>query len=142
MHRLSDTDLEQLLAIHNALRMERISMTTVSFAQPEIKERVTGLMTRRQHQLIARFLSEPLIFEGCSSPQELEAILDAYDTRSEYPEGSGWSYTRFFLPDAYSCGFRLASYIAQIRQTLMRSEERRVGKEGVSTCRSRLAPYH
>src|SRR3546814_15192887 len=26
--------------------------------------------------------------------------------------------------------------------TLLRSEERRVGKEGVSTCRSRWSPYH
>src|SRR3546814_18401093 len=27
-------------------------------------------------------------------------------------------------------------------QALVRSEERRVGKEGVSTCRSRWSPYH
>src|SRR3546814_4947249 len=39
--------------------------------------------------------------------------------------------------------------VAQFRQTdmttpvvLMRSEERRVGKECVSTCRSRWSPYH
>lgn len=118
MHRLSDTDLEQLLAIHNALRMERITMTTVSFAQPEIRDRVTGLMTQRQHQIIARFLSEPLVFEGCSSAQELGLILEAYDMHSEFPEGSGWSYTRFFLPEAYQNGFRLAAYNAALWQTL------------------------
>src|SRR3546814_4886951 len=28
------------------------------------------------------------------------------------------------------------------RRTTARSEERRVGKEGVSTCRSRWSPYH
>src|SRR3546814_3984285 len=28
------------------------------------------------------------------------------------------------------------------RQTILRSEERRVGKECVSTCRSRWSPYH
>src|SRR3546814_20163701 len=31
---------------------------------------------------------------------------------------------------------------AQIENGCRRSEERRVGKEGVSTCRSRWAPYH
>src|SRR3546814_13771447 len=30
----------------------------------------------------------------------------------------------------------------QIDQTVLRSEERRVGKECVSTCRSRWSPYH
>src|SRR3546814_19492468 len=30
----------------------------------------------------------------------------------------------------------------QTRVTFFRSEERRVGKEGVSTCRSRWSPYH
>src|SRR3546814_13346794 len=29
-----------------------------------------------------------------------------------------------------------------LRQVVLRSEERRVGKECVSTCRSRWAPYH
>src|SRR3546814_17862460 len=30
----------------------------------------------------------------------------------------------------------------RVRQELLRSEERRVGKECVSTCRSRWSPYH
>src|SRR3546814_9110384 len=32
--------------------------------------------------------------------------------------------------------------IARIKDTVGRSEERRVGKECVSTCRSRWSPYH
>src|SRR3546814_13891388 len=32
--------------------------------------------------------------------------------------------------------------LAEVLQELMRSEERRVGKECVSTCRSRWSPYH
>lgn len=118
MHLLTDVDLEQLLAVHNALHMEGISMTTVSFAQPEIKNRVTGLMTRRQLQVIARFLAEPIQFEGCTSVDDLHRILNSYDSESEYPEGSGWSYTRFFLPEGYEAGFRLANYADPIWQAL------------------------
>src|SRR3546814_12998826 len=34
-------------------------------------------------------------------------------------------------------------YVSTLQETrLMRSEERRVGKECVSTCRSRWSPYH
>ncbi len=118
MHRLNDLDLEQLLAVHNALQMEKIGMTTISFAQPEIRQRVTGLMTRGQHQLLARFLAEPILFEGCTSVDDLQKILNSYDCRSEYPEGSGWSYTRFFLPQGYESGFRLTNYTNEIWEAL------------------------
>ncbi|TAL77508.1 MAG: ATP-binding protein [Burkholderiaceae bacterium] len=119
MHLLNDIDLEQLLALHNTLHMEKISMTTISFAQPEIKEKVTGLMTRRQHQILARFLAEPIPFEGCISVDDFRKILRSYDVDSEYPEGSGWSYTRFFLPKAYQAGFRLTNYSEEIWDALL-----------------------
>src|SRR3546814_12254228 len=35
-----------------------------------------------------------------------------------------------------------AEYVLQSRKTVTRSEERRVGKECVSTCRSRWSPNH
>src|SRR3546814_13336375 len=39
-------------------------------------------------------------------------------------------------------GQRRAAKIRILRQKISRSEERRVGKECVSTCRSRWSPYH
>src|SRR3546814_16099891 len=39
-------------------------------------------------------------------------------------------------------GNLLARRIAAVMQGVARSEERRVGKECVSTCRSRWSPYH
>src|SRR3546814_15117279 len=36
----------------------------------------------------------------------------------------------------------MASFATAVRKKLLRSEERRVGKECVSTCRSRWAPDH
>src|SRR3546814_13642698 len=37
---------------------------------------------------------------------------------------------------------RFKDDVAEVRAGLERSEERRVGKECVSTCRSRCSPYH
>src|SRR3546814_16676609 len=34
------------------------------------------------------------------------------------------------------------SFLKMVRLLMLRSEERRVGKESVSTCRSRWSPYH
>src|SRR3546814_19319516 len=53
----------------------------------------------------------------------------------------------FFLPDPWTptevtADRRVAKLFDLVRQVVNRSEERRVGKECVSTCRSRWSPYH
>jgi hypothetical protein len=120
MQLLNDVDFEQLLVFHNALALQKINMTTIGFAQPEIHNVVTGMITKGQRQLIARFLTESLAFEGCSSIEEFSILLKEYDDNSEFPEGSGWSYTRFFLPIAFAQGFRLEHYARKIWKELLR----------------------
>src|SRR3546814_3297519 len=52
---------------------------------------------------------------------------------------SWWPY----LPLSSSSGLRPSSIMFGVPHSLViRSEERRVGKECVSTCRSRWSPYH
>ena len=114
MQLLNETDLQQLVVFHNELCRKKIKMTTISFAQPEILHRRTALMTMKQTQIIARFLSEPLKFEGCATLEELTKLLESYDEGSQYPEDSGWSYTRFFAPIGFSSGFRLRNYASLI----------------------------
>lgn len=120
MHLLNDYDLQKLLTLHNALAIENVKMTTVSFAQPEILHKVTGLLTKGQRQIIARFLSEPVSFEGCSSAAELKTLLKGYDEHSEFPENSGWSYTKFFLPEAFENGFRISNFSGEIWEELIK----------------------
>lgn len=118
---LNDVDFTQLLALHNALAINKVKMTTVSFGQPEILHKVSALFSKKQTQIIGRFLSEPLAFEGCSSLSEFRTLLETYDDESEYPEGSGWSYTYFFLPEAYLNNFRLSKYSRQIWEALLKA---------------------
>src|SRR3546814_2055687 len=65
------------------------------------------------------------------------------DLRDERRAGLD-KYRRHFSPEsASSIGRRpLRSYPAFAAASTMRSEERRVGKECVSTCRSRWSPYN
>jgi hypothetical protein len=112
--KLNDIDLQHLVSFHNALEQAKIKMTTISFAQPEIVHRRSALMASNDRQIIARFLSEPLQYDGCSSVIELRRILDSYDIGSEFPEGSGWSFTRFFVPIAFASGFRLGNYASHL----------------------------
>jgi hypothetical protein len=105
-----ESDLKQLLVIHNRLQERGITMTTLGFAQPEISNLHAALKASHAYNLIGRFLAEPIRFEGCSSCDELKVILIAYDGKKYYPIGSDWSYTRFFYPEAYRAGFRLEEY--------------------------------
>jgi hypothetical protein len=115
---LNQMDLEQLLILHNKLDLEKIRMTTIAFAQPEILHLRSALATTSNRQIIARFLSETLPYDGCRTEKELIALLEGYDEGSEFPEASGWSYTRYFVPCAFAEGFRLKNYAAKIWTTL------------------------
>jgi hypothetical protein len=109
MQNLSEDNLVDLATIHNRLETLGIRMTTIGFAQPEIMDRHTALLATNQSFLIARFLSEPIPFSGCTSIEDLSEILNAYDLTLKYPVDCDHTYTRFFLPLAYDNGFRLAS---------------------------------
>jgi hypothetical protein len=42
------------------------------------------------------------------STEEVAVCLNGYD-QTAYPEGSQWSFTRFYLPQALDAGYRLVS---------------------------------
>jgi hypothetical protein len=121
IHLLNDLDLQQLVCFHNALELRKIKMTTISFAQPEIEHRRTALLASNDRQIIARFLSELVPYDGCTNSADLRRILRSYDLSSEFPEGSGWSYTRFFAPIAFAHGFRLEQYAVSLWAELTRA---------------------
>ncbi|WP_175692111.1 ATP-binding protein [Burkholderia ambifaria] len=103
-------DIVNLLELSNALHLRHIKMTVISFGQPEIEQLITSLQEQNKHQLIARFFRRPKSFEGCTTKEMLEDVLRFLDEISEWPDGSGWSYTEFFFPLAFSRGFRFYKY--------------------------------
>ncbi|MBC3438062.1 ATP-binding protein [Pseudomonas sp. BW16M2] len=97
-----------LADLYNLLQVKKICMTLIAFAQPDIDAVITLIKATREKQLTARFLTEILTYPGCRGVDELGVILNAYDMGSEFPSGSGTSYTAHFIPKAFSAGFRLA----------------------------------
>jgi len=115
----NECDLTELLEIHNMLWLKGIKMTTLSFGQPEIISLITSLRETRQNQIIARFFRKPIPFLCCNSEQALAAVLHCLDEDTEWPEGSGWTFTYFFFPKAFANGFRLEKYSASIWSALV-----------------------
>ncbi len=58
---------------------------------------------------MGRFMVRDAPFRGIRSDKELVSVLDVYDCRSEWPPKAASSYTRYFLPQAFEYGFRMAS---------------------------------
>jgi hypothetical protein len=121
MQLLNDVDLQQLVCFHNQLEMQGLRMTAISFAQPEILHRRTSLLANNSRQIIARFLSDTLQFDGCVSEGDFGSLLRSYDQASEYPEGSGITFTHFFFPLAFAAGFRLENYRTALWDALRRA---------------------
>src|SRR3546814_12132651 len=83
--------------------------------------------------------SSDLLLMG-NSPEVIERCRRVYDNHKALTINSieyGINYTVEAVPPTYP-----VSALAMRRRSAVRSEERRVGKECVSTCRSRWSPYH
>src|SRR3546814_817309 len=105
-----------------------------------VSERVPQKIQFRPRARIIRTIGDQLI----SGPEAavIELVKNSYDADASYVvikfqpplvEGDG----RIVVKDD---GHGMT--VDDIQEKWMRSEERRVGKEGVSTCRSRWSPYH
>jgi hypothetical protein len=110
----NEFDLTTLLQIHNILWMKGIKMTTISFGQPDILNLINSLLATEQKQIIARFFRKPIPFLNCNAEETLASVLRSIDEDTEWPEGSGWTYTYFFFPRAFKNGFRLCKYATAI----------------------------
>lgn len=93
----------------NDLQLDKIRLITVMFGHPDLLG-LRASLTRRRTDLIGRFFMHPRSFKGIESFQDLEAILKMMDDAaySEFPAGTGISYSCFFRPHEYSKdGWRL-----------------------------------
>ncbi|MFC0251948.1 ATP-binding protein [Massilia varians] len=65
--------------------------------------------------------TEAFELHGMRSITEIEHCLKAFDNDC-FPRDSGWSHTRFFLPQAYLNGFRLAAYAGDLWQEFVEAD--------------------
>jgi hypothetical protein len=111
MQRLSQVEYTWLIDLTNDLQEQGVRVTSVFFGQPELRSIRQVLMHTHRGDILGRFLARIYPFHGIRSALELHEIMNAYDEPEHFsfPAGSGWCFTRFFLPRAYAAGWRLAS---------------------------------
>lgn len=127
---LEEAEFRWLKAIINSLVKLRISVTVILFGQQELLQLRDALVESGRSDLKERFAKILLQFENIRSVSELKEVLESYDGDSEYPEGSGISYTEFLWPQAYATGLRLTPQAATLWNTFTEVSGRSSG--GVS----------
>lgn len=94
--------------IYNELDRSKISMTVISVGQEELLSRRTFFLEQKKSQIIGRFMTKEHIQRySYTRFDEIQLCLKCYDQVSEFPEGSGWSFTRCYFPQAFDDGVRL-----------------------------------
>lgn len=109
--------VEKLAALKkfvDELREHGLSPFVLMLAQPEILSRPELLKKKLLHDLVDRFFTEMHPLRGVTC-EELESILEFYD-QSEWPKGSGISYTCHFLEDHWKRGWRLKTQASVFRE--------------------------
>lgn len=105
--RLHELEYSWLMDIYNELDRYNISLTVILVGQEELVHQRSAFIQAQKMQIIGRFMIHEYKFSGIKTLKDLNMCLTGYDSISDYPEGSGWSYTRYYFPDAYCEGRRL-----------------------------------
>lgn len=111
--KLEIEDYEWLREIHDELEDKGYRMITFLVGQPQLRHQKTALKKARQTQIVGRFMIDEFEFRGVTSVEDAASCLRSYDN-GKFPVDSEWTFTRFFLPKAWSSGFRLQSCAPQM----------------------------
>jgi hypothetical protein len=112
-HLLSTSADDTLRMLQDEFKKKEIRLIVLLVGLPSVRrlneKRVSfsGDITR----ILRSFDVDEFQLHGLRSAIDIQHSLEAFDNTC-YPSGSNWSYTRFFLPQAYQNGLRLSEHAA------------------------------
>lgn len=105
---LTEYHYNWLMDIYNKLDIRGYHMLIILIGQEELLHQRTAFIQAKKQQIIGRFMVQDYKFSGIRNIDELTICLESYDNSSEFPEGSNFSYTRFYFPIGFNNGFRIS----------------------------------
>ena len=111
---LSAAHYRFLMDMHNQLKMADVRLIVLLVGQPELQEIKENFRSARKRHLLGRFMTGSHRFTGVTGLSDFRRMLKALDTGSEYPIGSGITFTQYFVPKAYEAGWRFSEHADRI----------------------------
>lgn len=126
-----------LLEIWNEMHRHGFLFGTVLIGQPDLRS-LKDLTSEADHgAVVSRFFVKEYEFGGVKSEEMLANLLAHFDSDLTYPEGSDWTYSRFFLCKAFDHGWRLKGEAPLLWEALRRISQEK--KSVIKTSGFRMA---
>lgn len=109
-----------LVELHSLLEKERIRLCVFSIASLQFFDEPVGMALAGGAHVAARFMLSAEPFHGVRHVGELQFVMAGYDEGTEWPRGSGKSFTGGIAPSAWEQGFRMKSCADGLWQAMER----------------------
>ena len=113
--RLRELHYKWLVDIYNDLERRDIGVTIILVGQPELIHQREVFIKGKHMQIVGRFMAHHHRFDGLKHETDIRQCLENYDD-AEFPEETGWSFSRYYFPSLFEEGWRLASEASQVWQ--------------------------
>jgi AAA domain len=121
---LHEPEYNSLINIYNELDARDIVPIFILVGQHQLVGQLNTFETSGKTQILGRFMTQQFNFRGLTSHKDIASCLQAYDEATEFPLGSGVSFTSFFFSEAYRLsGFRLRTYAHDLWQAFQQLKD-------------------
>lgn len=103
-------ELSWLKTVVNKLVSRGVKVATVLMGQRELLEKAELVKRLGRSDLSVRYFKRITEFRRCSDVEGFNVICEAMDEKSEFPEGSGYTYTQLLFPQAFANKFRFQQH--------------------------------
>jgi hypothetical protein len=110
-----------LVELHSTLEKNHVRLCVFSIASLQFYDEPMGMALSGGAHVAARFMLESRQFHGVRSAEELQYVLSGYDDATEWPTGSGYSFTAGLAPEAWVEGFRMGNQAESLMYAMTES---------------------
>lgn len=104
--RLAENEYEWLRDVQDHLDRIQIKLFMFLVGQQELYANKVNMQRAGRTQIVARLMVDELAFFGIRNAQDVATCLAGYG-QTAFPQGTSWTFTRFYLPQATENGYGL-----------------------------------
>jgi hypothetical protein len=108
-----------LVQLHSLLEREGLRLCVFSIASLQFFDEPTGMALSGGAHVAARFMLACEPFHGIRTTEELAYVMSGYDSGTEWPSGSGLSFTQGVAPQAWEQGLRMAHHAEALMKAMV-----------------------